>query len=215
MKVIAIIGDAPNHIALTSRLHKISKISKIVKIEKKRSGTSTAPFHQKVASATVGRSFRNAWHKMQLEYAMNFAIPDVPVATCDSSNSEVTQRIINEERPDLVIVSGTDLLKQPIIETIQKHGKIMNLHTGISPYIKGGPNCTNWALATRRFECIGNSIMWLDAGIDSGNLIATARTPLDGSETASQLHQKVLDHAHRPVLRVLQTSCRRQTAFIN
>ena len=38
--------------------------------------------------------------------------------------------------------------------------------------------------------------MWLDTGIDSGNLVATERTELTGSETLTGLHIAVMDHAH-------------------
>lgn len=99
-------------------------------------------------------------------------------------------------RPDMVLVSGTDLLQQPLIDLMGRHGRVMNLHTGLSPYVRGGPNCTNWALALGGFDLIGNTVMWIDAGIDSGNLVATERTPLDGRETLGQLHLKVMEHAH-------------------
>lgn len=72
----------------------------------------------------------------------------------------------------------------------------MNLHTGISPYVNGGPNCTNWCLANKKFSYIGNTVMWLNEGIDSGNLILTERTKLLGNESLSALHIKVLEHAH-------------------
>lgn len=38
--------------------------------------------------------------------------------------------------------------------------------------------------------------MWLDLGIDTGNIIATEQTPLDGNETLFDLHWKVMQHAH-------------------
>jgi methionyl-tRNA formyltransferase len=103
--------------------------------------------------------------------------------------------------PELVIVSGTNLLKQPLIELLSRSGKVLNLHTGISPYVRGGPNCTNWCLATGEFELIGNSVMWIDEGIDSGNLVATEQTPLDGTESLNGLHIKVMDHAHDLMVR--------------
>jgi methionyl-tRNA formyltransferase len=111
-------------------------------------------------------------------------------------NSSSVTDLIQRERPDIVLISGTDLLKPTVIQIIAETGRIMNLHTGISPYIKGGPNCTNWALALREFHLIGNTLMWLDEGIDSGNIIVTERTPLTGRETLTELHIRVMDHAH-------------------
>jgi methionyl-tRNA formyltransferase len=41
---------------------------------------------------------------------------------------------------------------------------------------------------------IGSTVMLLDDGIDSGNIIASARTPLNGRESLLELHIKVIDH---------------------
>jgi methionyl-tRNA formyltransferase len=80
---------------------------------------------------------------------------------------------------------------------------ILNLHTGLSPYIKGGPNCTNWCIATNQFHLIGNTVMWIDKGIDTGNLVATEATSFSGSEDLFEIHQKVMEHAHQLYIDVL------------
>jgi methionyl-tRNA formyltransferase len=131
------------------------------------------------------------------------AFPEAPLLQVSDVNAAEVKELVKRERPDLVIVSGTNLLKEPLIRAILASGKVMNLHTGISPYVKGAPNCTNWCLAIGRFDLIGNTIMWLDSGIDSGNLIATERTPLDGSESLLDLHIKVMEHGHDLYLRCI------------
>jgi methionyl-tRNA formyltransferase len=73
---------------------------------------------------------------------------------------------------------------------------ILNLHTGLSPYVKGGPNCTNWCIANQDFHLIGNTIMWIDKGIDTGNILTTEFTLINGNENLSELHLKVMEHAH-------------------
>src|SRR5206468_12540277 len=115
------------------------------------------------------------------------AFPQTPIQVADINAPEVLA-LVEREKPDLVVVSGTNLLKPPLIAKIRETGKVVNLHTGISPFIKGGPSCTNWCLALRRFDLIGNTVMWLDAGIDSGAIIATERTPLTGRESLLELH---------------------------
>jgi len=37
-----------------------------------------------------------------------------------------------------------------------------------------------WCLAKNWLHLIGNTVMWIDPGIDSGDLLSTERTPLDG-----------------------------------
>ena len=87
------------------------------------------------------------------------------------------------------------------------HGKAMNLHTGISPYIKGGPDCTYWSLFLKEFGLIGNTIMWIDQGIDSGNIITTEPTELSGKESLLQLKIKTIDHGHELYIKAIHRFC--------
>lgn len=195
MKIVLLCSAAANQRALANRLHALIPISAIgvVKVQgSRRSSTVT-----KIASLSVGYPLRRAWRKMMFVYDQQFPqFPLVPLSEHRGVNSKSVVKLIKQERPDLVVVSGTDLLKKSLIEIIAMSGRIVNLHTGISPYIRGGPNCTNWALASRRFDLIGNTVMWLDAGIDSGNIIASEMTTLTGHERLVELHMKVMDHAH-------------------
>jgi folate-dependent phosphoribosylglycinamide formyltransferase PurN len=145
-------------------------------------------------SITLGRGLRAAWLGMLRHFEEQFGDwPAVP-SSHSSANDSTLADLMEREQPDLVLISGTDLLRQATLERYAT--KVMNLHTGISPYIRGGPNCANWALALGEFDLIGNTVMWIDPGIDSGAIIATERTPLTGRETLSELPIRVMDHAH-------------------
>src|SRR5205814_4677043 len=177
-------------------------------------------FLNRVEGRLVGRPFVRVWKQLMERYRAEFpGFPPASRAEVGNVNDQQTLETIAQFAPDLVVVSGTNLVGRAVIEAAQRHGGIVNLHTGISPYVKGSPNCTNWCLATGQFEKIGNTVMWLDPGIDSGDLIATERTPLDGRESLHDLHWKVMEHGHdlyrrcveaiaggRPVARVPQRS---------
>ena len=85
-----------------------------------------------------------------------------------------------------------------------QYGKIINLHTGISPYVKGAPDSTFWCLYLKEFDLIGNTIMWINKGIDSGNIIATEQTYLNGNENLLDLKIKVMNHGHYLYLRAIE-----------
>ncbi|HEX5184746.1 MAG TPA: formyltransferase family protein [Allosphingosinicella sp.] len=196
MKIVFLCGDAPNQRALACRLHRIVPLSAVA-IAGRRAPRKRADWRRRLAAVTWGLPLRRTWFGMLRHYARLFPdFPAVPVTRYDDIDAPALAEMIDRERPDLVLVSGTALLKPPLIERIGRNGRILNLHTGISPYIKGAPNCTNWALALGEFDAIGNTIMWLDAGIDSGAIAATERTPLTGRESLSALHVAVMDHAH-------------------
>ena len=76
---------------------------------------------------------------------------------------------------DLVVVSE-QVFKKKLIDSLKP--KILNLHTGLSPYVNGGPNCTNWCISNDRFDLIGNTVMYLNEGIDSGNIISSKKLDL-------------------------------------
>ena len=152
---------------------------------------------QKISTLLTFCIFRRVWFGMLRYYDscyQDFSIP-CNLYVSDINSLEVIN-FLRHFKPDLVVVSGTNLLKDNLIEEIHKHGRVINLHTGISPYVKGGPNCTNWCLFLKEFYLIGNTVMWLNKGIDSGNIITTQRTPLVGNESLLELHIKVMNHAH-------------------
>jgi folate-dependent phosphoribosylglycinamide formyltransferase PurN len=195
MKVLGIFGDAPNQAALAQKLMAVHRIENMVLI-RPNATRSRKSLRRIATAATVGLPFRFAWLDLQKHYKSEFSWPNIPRTIAASANDPVVFAEVERHCPDLVLVSGTDLLRSEIIATIAKTGRIMNLHTGISPYIKGGPNCTNWALFCKRTDLIGNTVMWLDTGIDTGNIITTERVPNLSFKSLSRLHLQVMEHAH-------------------
>ncbi len=196
MKTLFLCSDTQNNRALAKRIAVRSGLAAIALIDLPRA-TKRSSLLTRAVSFTLGRPLRQAWFGMLDLLGRGYpSYPEVPLTRHHGVNSQSVSDLVDQVRPGLVLVSGTDLLRKDIIATMKRHGKVMNLHTGISPFIKGGPNCTNWALAMDRFDLIGNTVMWIDAGIDTGALIATEQTLLHGTESLMELHRKVMDHAH-------------------
>jgi len=202
MKVVILTGNQGNQKALCHKIAKTCKVSAIViseNIPRKKPNLKRRAqiFVNRVNNRLAGRDFAEIWFRMLAEYEKQFPdFPDVPIVRVKNVNDCTTIETLEKYAPDITAVSGTNLIGNKVIKEANKRGGIVNLHTGISPYVKGGPNCTNWCLAKNRFHLIGNTIMWLDIGIDTGNIIATEQTLLDGSETLFDLHWKVMQHAH-------------------
>lgn len=77
--------------------------------------------------------------------------------------------LARELQPDILAVFGTSLIRGDLL----KEGRlgIANLHGGLSPEYRGA-DCTFWALYNREPEKVGCTLHWIDAGIDTGRLIA-------------------------------------------
>lgn len=211
MKLLLLTNPQGNQRALAHRIAAHLPLTAIVTVTPRRDWTKKPSLAKRLRTLAgrllafgPGLPLRRAWFAMLAHYDRLF--PDFPVDPIEVSdvNAPEVLALVEREQPDLVVVSGTNLLKPPLIGRIGANGRIVNLHTGISPYIKGGPNCTNWCLALRRFDLIGNTVMWLDAGIDSGAIVATERTPLSGGESLTGLQIAVMEHAHALYVRCIR-----------
>jgi methionyl-tRNA formyltransferase len=197
MKIVLWIGDGVNQKALANKIYSKHKIDLII-VEGKavKNKINLSSILQRVVDKLFFSSLNKAWFQMLSYYAKNYTIyPPVPILYVDNINDAKVYKATTDLQPDLIVVSGTRMIKGKLL-SIQPHVGIMNLHTGLSPFIKGGPNCTNWCLAINQFHLIGNTIMWIDDGIDSGNIILTETTQFIGNESLSELHLKVMEHAH-------------------
>ncbi len=108
------------------------------------------------------------------------ALPEaVPRLVTASINEERTARFLADLAPDIVLVNGTQLLRQPILALIPsiRHG-IINLHTGLSPYSRGA-NCNLYMVMEGHPELVGVTVHHIDPGIDSGDIILSAQVPLE------------------------------------
>lgn len=206
MRIVILTGRQANQKALCHKIARVSDIAAIVvsdNVPRRRPAMSkrARAFLNRVGNRVAGRPFVDVWFRLLAEYERVYPeFPDAPLVPVRNVNDSATLDALAKYAPDLTVVSGTNLVGK---KTIHAAGKIVNLHTGISPYVKGGPNCTNWCLARNWFHLIGNTVMWLDAGIDTGRIIATEQTPLDGSEDLFALHRKVMEHAHDLYVRAL------------
>ena len=78
-------------------------------------------------------------------------------------------KLAQELKPDLVAVFGTSLIRGELLRAGRLG--IANLHGGLSPEYRGA-DCTFWALYNGEPEKVGCTLHWIDAGIDTGGLIA-------------------------------------------
>jgi methionyl-tRNA formyltransferase len=90
--------------------------------------------------------------------------------------------------PDLlVVVAFGQLLKKSVLD-ISKHG-VLNVHPSILPKYRG-PAPIQWAIIDGCSET-GVSIMLLDEGLDTGDILQIEQVVIDPEETAGMLHDRL------------------------
>lgn len=107
----------------------------------------------------------------------------VPVLHTQAINGPETVAFLRRLAPELLLVNGTQLLRQPILALLpQLPLGIVNLHTGLSPYSRGA-NCNLYMILEGHPELVGVTVHHIDAGIDSGDIIRSAQVPLQADDT--------------------------------
>lgn len=197
MKIILWIGNKPNQRAFANKLHEVFPISAIITETRQSKRTTTLRLiFEKIIEKTFLSSIGKAWWEMLEKYEEKYPkYPDTEILDVENINSDLVYNFTAKHNPDLILISGTRLVKEKMLNIKPSIG-ILNLHTGLSPYVKGGPNSTNWCIANKDFHLIGNTIMWIDKGIDTGNILTTEFTTLNGNENLLGLNIKVMEHAH-------------------
>ena len=197
MKILLWIDTEKNQKALANKLHSVFPISGIIlEARKPKRKITIGKIIEKVIEKLFLGTVAGSWVGLNKDYQLKYpSYPSVPTITVENINSDEAYEFSKQIDPDLILVSGTRLVKKKLLSLNPSLG-ILNLHTGLSPYIKGGPNCTNWCIATKQFHLIGNTVMWIDAGIDTGNIFSTAFTEFTGKENLHEIHYKVMEHAH-------------------
>ncbi|HAS8533060.1 TPA: hypothetical protein I7745_19300 [Vibrio vulnificus] len=87
------------------------------------------------------------------------------------NDNEVIQHVL-KLAPDCIILSGTRLLSNDFLNAMSV--PIVNIHAGITPKYRG-VHGGYWSLAEGDFSNFGSTIHIVDAGIDTGHILAQAR----------------------------------------
>lgn len=204
--IIICCGNAPNQRGLANKIAEKYNVIGIIIDEHKFNAKKKTK--KDLFTALIDRIRFNtiyaAWKKMQAFYNLKFVNwPDTKILRVPSINDGESLKFIKSLSPDLIVVSGTGMIKEPLVSLALPIG-ILNLHTGLSPYVKGGPNCTNWCIANNEWHLIGNTVMWLNAGIDSGNILTTEAIDIRGEQSLAEAHISVMEHAHNLYIRSIQ-----------
>jgi methionyl-tRNA formyltransferase len=114
----------------------------------------------------------------------------------ESLKDSLAQQQLAELQPDLmVVVAYGQILPESVLQ-IPRYGCI-NVHASLLPRWRGAAPIHR-AIAAEDEES-GISIMHMDAGLDTGDVLATAKLPIQTDETTGSLHDRLIELG-RPVL---------------
>jgi len=178
LRVLVLCGRSPRHLYVANRLCQAADVLAIVQ----ESGSEFS--WKKLARTLRPDNFaRKAWRWLRdrrrytgnreerfffSERQAQLDQPDL-VREVPHINHPDVVALAREVKPDVIAVFGTSLIRGELLGM----GRLgmANLHGGLSPQYRGA-DCTFWALYNGEPESIGCTLHWIDAGIDTGGLIA-------------------------------------------
>lgn len=96
--------------------------------------------------------------------------PEPPIDLwVDDANDEACLAYLRKEKPDIILIHGTSILKDPILRTAKSC--VLNIHGGIVPKYRN-VHSEFWAVAQQKYNELGSSILITGKGIDSGDIVA-------------------------------------------
>ena len=98
-----------------------------------------------------------------------------PTENFPTLNSSEAIGCLRAARPDIILVFGTGILQEPILQ-IRPRGTF-NLHGG-NPEEYRGLDTHLWAIFERKFNDLITTLHHVDTGIDTGDIVERVRLPL-------------------------------------
>ena len=125
---------------------------------------------QVLISPLLKRSKATRIANIQQQYGISTAAPD-PERSHDVSsvNTPETSELLHRLAPDIIVLAGTRILGKKVLASVPC--PVVNIHAGITPLYRG-VHGAYWALAEGRPQLCGVTVHRVDAGIDTGSVLA-------------------------------------------
>ena len=94
-------------------------------------------------------------------------------------NSDSSAQRIITSNPDLIIAYGCSIIREPLLSAFPQ--RLINIHLGLSPYYRGS-GTNYWPLVNNEPEFVGATFMYMDAGVDTGEIIHQVRARVAPSD---------------------------------
>jgi methionyl-tRNA formyltransferase len=114
-----------------------------------------------------------------------------PAYRVPSVNDEETVRLLDSLRPTAVVIQGTRIIATRVLDSLTC--PVINMHAGITPRYRG-VHGGYWALVEGHPEWVGTTVHLVDAGIDTGQVLAQATFEITGEDTFATYPELHLVH---------------------
>jgi methionyl-tRNA formyltransferase (EC 2.1.2.9) len=125
----------------------------------------------------------------------------IPIQQPPSLREEAVQQALAALEPDILVVAAYGLILPQAVLDIPRFG-CLNIHASLLPRWRGAAPIQRAILAGDRET--GVAIMLMEAGLDTGPVLAERRTEIGSRETAGSLHDRLARLGAEALIEVLQ-----------
>lgn len=109
--------------------------------------------------------------------------------------------LVQNFKPDMMFVFGSSIIKEPLVSLTPN--KFVNMHLGISPYYRGsGTNF--WPFINNELEFVGSTLLHLDPGIDTGDIIEHVRPQFEKNDNVHTIGCKVIQESTKHLIKLMK-----------
>ena len=120
-------------------------------------------------------------------------VPTTPRGRLDAETEGKFVEILRAEKVDLVVLAGFMRIVGPVFLAAYPR-RIINIHPSLLPKYRGA-NAAAQALAAGD-KMTGCTVHYVDAGVDTGEIIAQREVPVDPGDTADTLQARIRAAEH-------------------
>lgn len=116
-------------------------------------------------------------------------------------NEDVHVNSIIGLNPDLIISYGCSIIKSELLKCFD--GRFINIHLGLSPYYRGsGTNF--WPFVNKELQFIGTTFMYIDSGIDTGEIIHQIRAEIIPNDNIHQIGNRLIKNSFKSCVEIIK-----------
>jgi len=202
MKILFIGGNHPRHLYYANKIHeKFTFSGAIIQIRENLLPKPGLELEEHDKQNFL-KHFSNR-DKLEQKYFGNQELPHCPMlkVSKEELNLKNSAEFVNEIKPDLVLIFGCSLIKEPLYSSLPENS--INLHLGLSPRYRGAATLF-WPFYFMEPNFAGSTFHYIISEPDAGNLIHQSIAKLEVNDTIHDVACKTVIQSTEDMLKLLK-----------
>lgn len=201
MKILWIGGNHSRHLYFINKIQTVFEISGAI-IQNRE---NVIPQPPKDIEEIDKNFFIKHFSNRYLTEKKFFANPNLPncktkIVTSDTLNSQESVDFVKSINPDVVLIFGSDLIKEPLLSILPK--QTLNLHLGISPRYRGAATLF-WPFYFLEPNYAGSTFHYIISEPDAGDIVHQCIPKLDSSDGIHDVASKTVITSANDAIKLL------------